>query len=166
MKVGWSVGFSSWFHGDVGDVVTSVICVSRFLQRSPGARQYQTYHSQCSDSETTRGGLVPSLFKKSPCTMWRFCFFFLSWVKQHLRGTTLKDEDLTNHGNENREIGSCLPDGLQWSYLTLDSPHREDAVDRWSWKLFQQVRTVKNTSFNALAAFGMFSAETVYYDQL
>ena len=60
--------------------------------------------------------------------------FFLSWVKQHLRGTTVKDEDLTNHGNENREIGSCLPDGLQWSYLTLDSPHREDAVDRWSWK--------------------------------
>lgn len=93
-------------------------------------------------------------------------FFFFSWVKQHLRGTTLKDEDLTNHGNENREIGSCLPDGLQWSYLTLDSPHREDAVDRWSWKLFRQVRTVKNTSFNALAAFGMFSAETVYYDQL
>lgn len=61
-------------------------------------------------------------------------YFFLSWVKQHLRGTTLKDEDLTNHGNENREIGSCLPAGLQWSYLTLDSPHREDAVDLWSWK--------------------------------
>lgn len=78
MKVGWSVGFSSWFHGDVGDVVTSVICVSRFLQRSPGARQYQTYHSQCSDSETTRGGLVPSLFKKFPCTMWRFLFL---WVE-------------------------------------------------------------------------------------
>ncbi len=73
---------------------------------------------------------------------------FLSWVKQKFRFMNhVKDEDSTYHANENREIGSCLPAGLQWSYLTLDSTHR-DVTFAASWA--ELSKTQRNQLFGSL----------------